>query len=112
MKFDSLKFEALDEKVYGKSYKTKDGWVHNPCQAHTTLPNGIEVSIVKHGASYGHEEGLYEMGAFHKGGKDMMNIEAWSDEVKGWLNPEDVEKELFYLESIPKHCLPLKLDRN
>jgi hypothetical protein len=99
MKFDNLEFEAMDE-AYGKSYKVEGGWLADPCQAYTALSNGIEVSVVRHGSSYGHEKGLFEMGAFYAGGEKMMEIEAWHDQVKGWLKPEDVEKELEYLEAL------------
>ena len=101
MKFDDLKFEAMD-KGYGKSYKVEGGWLADPCQAIVNLPNGLEVSVVRHGASYGHEKGLYEMGVFHVGGDKMMQVDAWHDSVKGWLKPEDVEKELEYLENYYK----------
>ena len=96
MKFDDLKFEAMDE-AYGKSYKVEGGWLANPCQAIVILPNGLEVSVVRHGSSYGHEKGLYEMGVFYTGGYQMVMIDAWHDQVKGRLTPEDVEKELEYL---------------
>ena len=100
MKFDDLEFEAMDKEVYGMSYKTKSGWVLDPCQAYITLSNGIEVSVVRHGSSYGHEKGLFEMGAFKAGGEEMMDIEAWHGQVKGWLNEENVEKELYHLETL------------
>ena len=100
MKFEDLEFKAMDKEIFGKSYKTKDGMVALPCQAYTTLSNGIEVSVVRHGGSYGHEKGLYEMGAYHEGGDNMMHIEAWDDQVKGWLSDAGVEKELEYLEKI------------
>ena len=99
MKFNDLEFELLDVDVYGKSYKMKSGRVATPCQAIAILPNGLEVSVVRHGASHGHEKGLFEMGVFYAGGESMMTVDAWHDEVKGYLAPEDVEKELEYLEN-------------
>jgi hypothetical protein len=108
MKFDDLKFEAIE--AYGESYKMESGWVADPCQAYTTLSNGIEVSVVRHGTSYGHEKGLYEMGVFHVGGEDMMHVEAWGDEIKGYLSPENVEKELYYLETLEGDTKKLKAE--
>tara|TARA_B100000959_G_scaffold283568_1_gene352815 strand:- start:345 stop:668 length:324 start_codon:yes stop_codon:yes gene_type:complete len=101
MKFADLEFEAMD-KAYGRSYKVEGGWLADPCQVIVILPNGLEVSVVRHGASRGHEKGLYEMGVFHTGGYQMMTVDAWRDEVKGWLTPENVEKELEYLENYYK----------
>jgi hypothetical protein len=47
---------------------------------------------VRNSLSYGGKKGLYEMGIF-KGDK-MCDPLGWGDDVKGWLKPEDVEKEL------------------
>jgi len=99
MKFDDLEFKLMDIDIYGKSYKCESGMVSTPCQAIAILPNGLEVSVVRHGGSYGHEKGLFEMGVFHVGGDDMMEVDTWNDSVKGWLTPKDVQKELEYLEN-------------
>jgi len=62
------------------------------------LDNGLEVSIVRNELSYGGKEGLYEMGVFEVGGKRMKHIDEWGDQVKGWLTPEDIDRELAFLE--------------
>ena len=61
------------------------------------LDNGLEVSVVRNDLSYGGKEGLYEMGVFTPDGK-MYHIDEWGDQVKGWLTPKDVDRELAYLE--------------
>jgi hypothetical protein len=62
------------------------------------LDNGLEVSIVRNELSHGGKKGLYEMGVFEVGGKRMKYIDEWNDQVKGWLTPEDVDRELAFLE--------------
>ena len=63
------------------------------------LDNGLEISIVQNGLSYGGKQGLYEMGAMKPSG-GMVHIEEWQDEVKGWLTPEDIDKELQMLQKL------------
>ena len=70
----------------------------NDCQAHIPLPNGFLVSVVKNSLSYGGEKGLYEIAVYN--GPMLMHVDEWGDEVKGWLTPENVEKELDYLASL------------
>ena len=71
----------------------------NGVQAIVNFRNGFEVSIVKHGGSYGSDEGLYEIGVFDASGS-MCDPLDWGDDVKGWLTPELVEKELKSIEAI------------
>ena len=66
-------------------------WAESDCQARVEV-NGYDISVVRNALSYGGEKGLYEMGVF-KGDK-MCDPLGWGDDVKGWLKPEDVEKEL------------------
>jgi hypothetical protein len=50
-----------------------------------------ELSVVKHGSSYGNVNGLYEIGVFK--GDDMVEmpgITQEGDTVKGFLNEEEV----------------------
>ena len=61
------------------------------------LDNGLEVSVVRNDLSYGGKEGMYEMGVFTPDGK-MYHIDEWGDEVKGYLTPEDIDRELAFLE--------------
>ena len=62
------------------------------------LNNGLEVSVIRNDLSMGGKKGLYEMGVFGVDGK-MKRIDKWNDQVKGWLKPEDIDKELEFLES-------------
>ena len=92
MKFEELKFDDISE-------------THGECavQAYVELGNGFDVSIVRHGGSYGNEKGLYEIGIFDAqrlGVNAMCDPLDWGDTVKGWLNPEDVEKELDLIASL------------
>tara|TARA_Y100000310_G_C19970183_1_gene485099 strand:- start:137 stop:388 length:252 start_codon:yes stop_codon:yes gene_type:complete len=83
MTFENLKFEGEDGDI----------------QAIVTFRNGYEVSVVQNGLSYGGDKGLYEIGVFDASG-GMCDPLGWGDEVKGWLNPEDVEKELDLIASL------------
>ena len=68
-------------------------------QAIVSFRNGYEVSIVRHGGSHGNKQGLYEIGVFDASGS-MCDPLGWGDDVKGWLKPEDVEKELDLIASL------------
>ena len=87
MKFDELKFDDISE-THGEG----------AIQAYVELPNGYDVSVVKHKYSYGGEKGMYEIGCFFN--NHMVDPADWGDTVKGWLNPEDVEKELDLIASL------------
>jgi len=87
MKFKDLEFHDISE-THGK----------DAIQAYVELENGYDVSIVRHGASYGNEKGLYEMGVFGSHG-GMCDPLGWGDDVKGWLSEEGVEKELGLLKN-------------
>ena len=68
-------------------------------QAWVAFRNGFEVSIVKHQYSHGGEKGLYEIGVFNAA-HQMCDPLGWGDDVKGWLTPEGVEKELELIEAL------------
>ena len=53
-----------------------------------------EVSIVRNALSYGGDKGLYEIGVFRKDTNRMCDPLGWGDDVKGYLTPEGVGKEL------------------
>ena len=92
MTFKELKFNDISE-THGE----------DAIQAYVELPNGFDVSIVKHKGSYGNEKGLYEIGIFdaqRRGVDAMCDPLDWGDTVKGWLAPEDVDKELELLEAL------------
>ena len=63
------------------------------------LDNGLEISIIRNDLSHGGKKGLYEMGAMKPDG-GMVHIEEWGDQVKGWLRPEDIDKELEILQGL------------
>ena len=65
----------------------------NDVQAWTEV-NGYEVSIIRNALSYGGDKGLYEIGVYKGGTNEMVDPLDWGDDVKGWLTPEGVEKEL------------------
>ena len=87
MTFKELKFRDISE-THGEGAK----------QAYVGFENGYEVSVVKHSGSYGSAQGLYEIGVFF--GNDMVDPADWGDTVKGYLNPENVEKELALISSL------------
>ncbi len=84
MKFKELKFRKLDEQ----------GGV----QAFADFDNGYTASVIRHLGSHGYEDGLYEIALFR--GDDLVHVDEWSDQVKGWLTPEGVEDALAFIENI------------
>ncbi len=68
-------------------------------QALVSFRNGFEVSVVKHGGSYGNDKGLYEIGVFNAAG-GMCDPLGWGDDVKGWLTPEGVDTELELIQAL------------
>ena len=92
MTFKELKFNDISE-THGEG----------AIQVYIEFKNGFDVSVVRHKGSYGNEKGLYEIGIFdaQRYGVDAMcDPLDWGDTVKGWLNPEDVEKELDKIASL------------
>tara|TARA_Y100000296_G_C5038616_1_gene188612 strand:+ start:157 stop:423 length:267 start_codon:yes stop_codon:yes gene_type:complete len=88
MTFNELKFRDISD-THGK----------NARQAYTSFKNDYDVSIVRHQGSYGNEKGLYEIGVFDAS-YSMCDPLGWGDDVKGWLTPKDVEKELELIEKL------------
>jgi hypothetical protein len=84
MKFKELKFRTHAE---------------NDVQAWTKQGN-YEVSIIRNALSHGGDKGLYEIGVYLAGTNKMCDPLGWGDDVKGWLKPEDVEKELDLIASL------------
>jgi hypothetical protein len=85
MTFEQLKFRTHAE---------------NDVQAWTEI-NGYELSIIRNELSYGGDKGLYEIGVYKAGTNEMCDPLNWGDDVKGWLTPEDVEKELALIAELP-----------
>ena len=92
MKFEELKFRDIS-KTHGEGAR----------QAYVDMGNGFEVSVVRHNSSYGSDKGLYEMGVFDAeshGQGSMCDPLGWGDTVKGYLTPEDVEREMGLIEKL------------
>lgn len=92
MKFKDLKFIDISE-THGEG----------AIQAYVELPNGYDVSVVKHKFSHGCDKGLYEIGVFDaqkRGANAMCDPLDWGDTVKGWLTPWGVEQELELIEAL------------
>ena len=87
IKFKNVVMNPM-ESFYGEN--AAQGWVK--------LDNELEVSIVRHSGSYGGKKGFYEMGVFKDG--QMKHVDAWGDQVKGWLTPEGVDVELAELQKL------------
>jgi len=68
-------------------------------QAVVKFESGYEVSVVQNQLSYGGEKGLYEIGVFDALGR-MCDPLGWNDDVKGFLTPEGVEKELDLISNL------------
>ncbi len=69
-------------------------------QAMVGFENGYDVSVVQHKFSHGSDKGLYEIGVYEAGTNKMCDPLGWGDDVKGWLTPEGVEKELELIERL------------
>jgi len=92
MTFKELKFHDISD-THGEG----------AIQVYIEFKNGFDVSVVRHRFSHGNEKGLYEIGVFdnQRGGVDAMcDPLEWGDTVKGWLAPEDVERELKLIKEL------------
>jgi|TARA_Y100000310_G_C20337540_1_gene648218 hypothetical protein len=87
IKFQDLEFEDIS-KTHGE----------DAIQTYLEFENGYDISVVKHKYSYGGEKGMYEVGCFYN--NHMVDPADWGDTVKGWLNPEDVEKEIALVQAL------------
>lgn len=64
-----------------------------------TFPNGYTASVVSHKDSYGGGEGLFEI-AVMVGGEIVYDTPV-TDDVLGWLTPDDVTRVLKEIEALP-----------
>lgn len=86
MTFDELEFQPHP--------RHKDGvW------ATVTFPNGYGASVIRSGSSYGGNQGFYEL-AVSKGRK-LCYTTPITDDVLGWLRPDDVTRLLGQIEKLP-----------
>ena len=83
MKFNDIKFESY---LDGVSAKINFG--------HLTL------SVVKHSGSYGHKDGLYEIGMFDDNGNmvEVPDITMSGDTVKGFQSEQDIDSIILKLK--------------
>ena len=86
---------TFKELVFSDISKTHG---ENARQVYVEFENGYDVSVVNHKHSYGGDKGLYEIGCFFN--NHMVDPADWGDTVKGWLTPEDVERELKLIEAL------------
>jgi len=86
MKFIELKFERHPLGIDG-------------VQARVTFANGYGASVIKYPYSYGAEEGLYELAVFGKDGQLTYDTPI-TDDVIGYLTPEEVEELLDRIEDL------------
>ena len=84
-----MKFKDLKFRTHAK----------NDVQAWTQQGN-YEVSIIRNSLSYGGDKGLYEIGVYKAGTNKMCDPLGWGDDVKGWLSPDDVEREIELIASL------------
>jgi hypothetical protein len=72
-------------------------------QATAFFPNGYGASVIRGPASYGGDEGLYEL-AVLKGSAEDFNLDyttPLTDDVLGHLSPEDVTEALRQIAALP-----------
>jgi hypothetical protein len=79
---------------------------HDGVQIRVGFLNGYGASVVCHGFSYGHEDGLWELAVMHDG-ELCYNTPITSD-VIGHLETDEVEKLLKRISELPTDDSPLK----
>lgn len=68
-------------------------------QAKATFPNGYGVSVIKGPHSYGGKQGLYELAVLGPDGHLNYDTPV-TDDVLGYLTPEDVTKAINQVEAL------------
>ena len=69
-------------------------------QAHAEFPNGYGASVVRGPYTYGGKEGKYEMAVLGPDGALCYDTPV-TDDVMGWLEPEDVTAKLAEIAALP-----------
>jgi len=91
-----MKFEDLDfEKIKHKCWRGIDF-----IQARVNFRNGYGASVVKGYGTYGAEGGMYELAVTHNG--ELCYDSGLTDDVVGWLTPDEVTEWLGKIEKLPK----------
>lgn len=62
--------------------------------------NGYGASVIRNGISYGHEKGLYELAVLGLSG-DLCYNTPITDDVIGWLKPDEVGEILERIADLP-----------
>ena len=92
---------------FNLGYKTFDDIEFKPhplgngVQGVITFDNGYGASIVQTKTSYGGREGLYELAILDKFGQLMYTTQI-SDDVIGYLTPEQVTEKLIQIQDLKK----------
>ena len=85
--FDDLLFKTMNEDIK---------WI----RAHLKFDNGYAVSVVQGPHSYGGQKGLYELAVLDIDG-DVCYDTPITDNVIGFLKPEDVTKHMIEIQQLP-----------
>jgi hypothetical protein len=86
MTFDQLEFNTHPRRAGGE-------------QALVSFANGYGASVIRSSSSYGGDQGLYELAVLL--GDELCYTTPITDDVLGWLKPEDVTRLLGEIEALP-----------
>lgn len=89
-KFEDLEFEKIEDAPYQVGVKCR-----------TTFENGYGASVVSHTHSYGGKAGLFELAVLDSDGEITYDTPV-TDDVIGYLTPEEVTEALAFIQSLPK----------
>ena len=87
-KFEDLEFEKIENDSHRIGMKCR-----------MMFENGYGVSVVSHTHSYGGKDGLFEVAVLGKDG-DISYDTPVTDDVIGYLNPEDVTEIMENVQSL------------
>ncbi len=85
--FKDLSFNVVEDNI---------NWI----RAFMKFDNGYGVSVVKSDYSYGGRSGLYELAVLDSDGDVCYNTHI-TDDVLGFLKPEDVSKHMIEIQELP-----------
>jgi hypothetical protein len=85
--FKDLSFNVVEDNI---------NWI----RAFMKFDNGYGVSVVKSDYSYGGRAGLYELAVLDSDG-DVCYDTHITDDVLGFLKPEDVSKHMIEIQELP-----------
>jgi hypothetical protein len=82
-----------------KDLEFKPPSFNNGVVSRTFFDNGYGVSVVKHDYSYGGDKGLYELAVLNENG-DLTYDTPITEDVIGWLRPEDVTDVMIKVQQL------------